>query len=60
MVLPWLLQIRLGLALIGVALFGYGIRVNDDRLRWIGIGFLAASALIRSWRRRPPPPTRED
>jgi hypothetical protein len=51
----WLLQARLALSLIGVILFGYGVRVDDSRLRLFGIGFLAVSLLLRVWRRRPPP-----
>ena len=50
-----LLQARLALSLIGVILFGYGVRTDDSRLRLIGIGFLAVSVVLRVWRRRPPP-----
>ena len=50
-----LLQVRLALSLIGVILFGYGVRVDDQRLRWLGIGFLAVSLLLRLWRGRRPP-----
>lgn len=51
-----LTKVRLALGLIGVALFGYGIRTADVRLRWIGIGALAISAALRFWPsgRRPP------
>jgi hypothetical protein len=50
-----LLQARLALALIGVFIFGYGVRVDDPRVRWVGIGCLAFSLLLR-WlpARRPP------
>jgi hypothetical protein len=40
-------QIRLALALIGVLVWGYGTRVSDSDLRWIGIGFLAAAVALR-------------
>ena len=42
-----LTQLKLGLAFIGLALFGYGIRADMERMRWIGIGFLAAAAGLR-------------
>jgi len=48
-------QLKLGLALIGLILFGYGMRVDDGRLRWMGIGFLAAAAMLRFIRKRRPP-----
>jgi protein-S-isoprenylcysteine O-methyltransferase Ste14 len=56
-----LLRIRLALSVIGLILFVYGVRIDedgtteDDRLRWIGIAFLAASLLLRIWRGRRPP-----
>jgi len=50
-----LIQLRLALTLIGIVLFGYGVRVDDQRLRWIGIAFLAVSLILRFWRRRRPP-----
>lgn len=45
-------HLKLGLAFIGVVLFGYGVRVDHVPLRWIGIGFLAAAALLRILERR--------
>lgn len=48
-------QLKLGLALVGLILFGYGMRVDDGRLRWMGIGFLAAAAILRFFGRRRPP-----
>ena len=48
-------QLKLGLALIGLILFGYGMRVDDNRLRWMGIGFLAAATILRFFRKRRPP-----
>ena len=47
-----LTQLKLGLAIIGLLLWGYGYRVDDSRLRWIGIGFLAGAALLRFVRHR--------
>ncbi|HEY2375369.1 MAG TPA: hypothetical protein VGH98_05290 [Gemmatimonadaceae bacterium] len=42
-----LTQLKLGLTLIGLVLFGYGVRTDTGRLRWIGIAFLAAAAALR-------------
>jgi hypothetical protein len=50
-----LTQVKLGLAAIGLILWGYGYRVDDARLRLIGIGFLAAAAILRFVKRGPPP-----
>ena len=47
-----LIQLRLALTLIGVVLFGYGVRTDDLRLRWMGIAFLAVSLALRFVRRR--------
>ena len=56
-------HLKLGLVFIGIVLFVYGVRVEHERLRWIGIGFLVAAALLRfieRGRRRQPtePPDR--
>jgi hypothetical protein len=40
-------QIRLALALIGVLVWGYGTRVDDSDLRWMGIALLAAAVALR-------------
>jgi hypothetical protein len=47
-----LTQLKLGLAVVGLILWGYGVRVEESWLRWTGIGFLAAAAVLRFWRRR--------
>lgn len=41
------LQLKLGLSFIGLVLLVWGIRTDDTGLRWIAIGFLAASVLMR-------------
>jgi hypothetical protein len=38
---------KVALAVIGLITFGYGMRVDHEPLRWIGIGFLAAAFLLR-------------
>lgn len=56
-----LTHLKLGLAVAGVILWGYGVRVEQSWLRWVGIGFLAAAAALRFWgRRRRGPPTNGD
>jgi len=36
---------------MGLIVWGYGARADDERLTWIGIGFFAAAALLRFWKR---------
>ncbi|HEU4564364.1 MAG TPA: hypothetical protein VFS05_06945 [Gemmatimonadaceae bacterium] len=53
-----LLGVKLALALVGLATFGYGVLVDSVSVRWLGITFLGAAFLVRFLRRRnPPPPT---
>ncbi|HKO15807.1 MAG TPA: hypothetical protein VJU87_06190 [Gemmatimonadaceae bacterium] len=40
-------QIKLGVATIGIIVWAVGIRRDDPLLTWMGIAFLAASALLR-------------
>ena len=47
-----LTHLKLGLAVAGVIIWGYGVRVEESWLRWVGIGFLAAAAALRFWGRR--------
>lgn len=51
-------HVKLGLAVVGLILFGYGVRVEHEGLRWTGIAFLAAAVVLRfvGRRRREPPP----
>ncbi len=42
-----LITARLIVALIAAILFGYGIRTDNNALRWAGIGFLLAALLMR-------------
>lgn len=46
---------RLALALMGLILFGYGVRADEERIRLFGIAFLAAATLLRWWPRPRPP-----
>jgi hypothetical protein len=46
-------EAQLALLLIGVIVWGYGQRVDDTRLTWIGLAFFAASTALRLLKRKP-------
>jgi hypothetical protein len=46
-------EIQLALAAIGLVVWGYGARVDDRRLQWIGIAFFAAATVLRFFKRPP-------
>lgn len=50
-----LTKLKLGLTLIGLILFFYGVRVDDERLRLIAIAFVAAASILRFVKPRVPP-----
>lgn len=52
---PRVMAARIALLLIGLAVWGYGVRVDHARLRLIGIAILALSLVLRFFRRRQPP-----
>jgi hypothetical protein len=35
------------IAVAGLAIFGYGIRVDSARVRWVGIGLLCVAFVFR-------------
>jgi hypothetical protein len=43
---------RLIVALIAAILLGYGIRTDNEAVRWAGMGFLVAALLMRFIRPR--------
>ena len=45
-------EAQLALLLIGVVVWGYGQRVDDGRLTWVGVFFFAASTVLRFAKRR--------
>jgi hypothetical protein len=47
-----LTTLKIGLAVAGLLSFGYGIRMDSATIRWIGIGFVAAAAILRFVRPR--------
>lgn len=49
---------QLALLFIGLVVWGYGLRADDARLTWIGIGCFAIATVLRfakKWRHRQPP-----
>jgi hypothetical protein len=50
-----LTAVKVGLAAVGLVVWGYGVRVDDPLIRWVGIAFFAAAVLLRFWSRRRPP-----
>jgi len=53
-------EIQLALLVIGLIVWGYGQRIDDPTLRWIGIGFFAIATILRFFKKKPPedePPT---
>lgn len=51
---PSLTTFRLGLTVAGLILFGYGIHVDVEWLRWAGIGLFAIVVALRFWPHRTP------
>jgi len=45
---------QLALLTIGVIVWGYGSRVDDNRLTWIGIAFFGAAVALRLLKNRSP------
>ena len=38
---------KLAFALVGIAVFAYGARVDDRIVRWVGIAFVVVAFLLR-------------
>ena len=45
-------EIQLALVLMGLIVWGYGQRTDNDRLTWIGIVFFALATALRFLKRR--------
>ena len=45
--MPRRTQAQLALVAIGIIVWGVGLRIGDDRLGLVGIGFFAAATLLR-------------
>lgn len=50
---------RLALLVMGLVVWGYGARADDSQLRLIGIALLAASLVLRFFRKKSPPAERQ-
>ena len=42
-----LTRYKLALALMAAILFGYGVRVDDENVRWAGVALLFCAFLLR-------------
>ena len=38
---------RIGLAVVGILVWGYGTHTDDEVVRWFGVAFFAAALLLR-------------
>lgn len=45
-----LTRVRLGLVIMAMLIFGLGVRNDVSVMRWIAIGVLAITYLLRFWR----------
>jgi hypothetical protein len=45
--------VQLALLTIGVIVWGYGQRIDDNRLTWTGLAFFAAAVAARFFKRPP-------
>ena len=45
---------KIALALAGVGMFAFGIRSEDNVVRWIGIGLVVVAFLLRFFKRTKP------
>ena len=52
-------EAQLVLLLMGVIVWGYGQRVEDSRLTWIGVAFFAAATALRFLKRKTEDPPEE-
>ena len=46
--------LKIAFALAGVGLFAYGVRAEDNIVRWVGIGCVVAAFLLRFVKKRVP------
>ena len=42
-----LTQAKLAVGLVALAIWGWGVRVDDERIRWMGIALLVVAFLLR-------------
>ena len=46
--------LKIAFALAGIGIFAYGVRTENNVVRWVGIGFVVAAFLLRFMKRRAP------
>jgi len=46
-------EIQLALLVMGLIVWAYGQRTDNDTLTWFGIGFFAAATVLRFFKRSP-------
>jgi hypothetical protein len=49
-----LTRVKIALALTGLVLFGAGVRLEHQELRWVGLGLVVVAWLLRFVRARKP------
>ena len=49
-----LVIVKIVLAIVGIGIFAYGARVDDRTIRWVGLGFVVLSFVLRFVRNKPP------
>jgi Na+(H+)/acetate symporter ActP len=52
--------LKIACALAGVGIFAWGVRSEDNIIRWVGIAFVIAAFLLRFARKRVPVDDDED
>jgi hypothetical protein len=57
---PTVARVKLAVALMGLVIFAAGIRLDNSRLRVIGIGFFVVAWLLRFMKPREPGPPASD
>ena len=55
--MPRRTQIQLALLTMGVIVWGYGQRIEDNRLTYIGLAFFTAAVVVRFFKRRDDDPS---
>ena len=53
-----LARLKVVVGAVGVAVWAWGVRIDDQRVRWVGIALVAATFLLRLLNRRLGEPTR--
>ena len=51
---------KVACALVGVAIFAFGVRTENPVFRWVGIAFVVIAFLLRFVKKRTPERTPED